>query len=51
MKTCNQKATEQHLQGDERQQFMSTCLTGKEPRELSVNLIGSKRRRKPQSTQ
>ena len=36
MKTCNAQASEKQLKGDERQQFMSTCLTGKEPRELSA---------------
>jgi hypothetical protein len=36
MKACNQQASEKQLKGDERQQFMSTCLTGKEPRELTA---------------
>jgi hypothetical protein len=37
MKTCNAQATENQLKGDDRQQFMSTCLTGKEPRDLTAH--------------
>jgi len=36
MKTCNAEATSKQLKGDERQRFMSGCLTGKEPRELTA---------------
>jgi hypothetical protein len=36
MKSCNAQASERQLKGDERQQFMSSCLTGKEPRELTA---------------
>ena len=28
MKTCNEEAGRKHLHGDERRQFMSTCLKG-----------------------
>jgi hypothetical protein len=30
MKTCNADAKTQQLKGDERQQFMKTCLSGKQ---------------------
>ena len=36
MKTCNAQAGDQHLKGDERQDFMSSCLKGEDHKELTA---------------
>lgn len=36
MKDCNATAGERQLKGDERQDFMSSCLKGEEPRQLTA---------------
>ena len=36
MKTCNATASDRELKGDERQDFMSSCLKGEEPQQLTA---------------
>ncbi|HKQ29275.1 MAG TPA: PsiF family protein, partial [Burkholderiales bacterium] len=36
MKTCNAQAGEKHLKGDERQDFMSSCLKGEDHKPLTA---------------